>query len=352
MNVFDAISAIDVPDQQAYLAASQRQLRLTKPPFALGQLEEIANRLSAICATVPPPVSENPALAIFAGDHGVLASGVSMWPQEVTFQMVANFLAGGAAVSVLARRAGVKVVVVDIGIASDLDSAQGLLNKKIAKGTADLAFGPAMTMDQAKLSLQIGFDVANQLIDQGHDVLLTGDMGIGNTTPSAALVAYFCDVDAHVATGRGTGIDDKMMAHKVQIVSNALTRLRGHKGVIEPLEVLSEVGGFEHGGLAGYIIGAAYRKVPVILDGVIANSAALLVQALCPKAIGYLFAGHISREPGAVAALEKLGLDPVINLDLALGEGTGAILALGPIASAAALLSEMATFDQAGVSEK
>ncbi len=350
MDVFEAAKSVVSPSNKMLEEARSRQLRLTKPPYSLGRLEEIANRLSAICGVVPPSIPSRPALAVFAGDHGVLASGVSPWPAEVTTQMIYNFLAGGAAVNVLARRFGIDVKVVDMGVASDLDPAPGLIDKKVAKGTNNLATGPAMTPGQARGAVAAGFDVANELVDSGYDILLIGDMGIGNTTPSAALVSYFCDLDASVVTGRGTGIDDDLHAIKVAIVASSVERARA--SATEPIEVLAEIGGFEHGGIAGFIIGAAFRRVPVVLDGVIANASALLAQAICPASIGYAFAGHISREPGAIRALSKLGLDPVVDLNLALGEGTGAALSFGTIAAAAALLGEMATFDEAGVTEK
>ena len=350
MDVFEAAKSVIPPSATVLEEARARQLRLTKPPYSLGRLEDIANRLSAICGVVPPPIPSRPALAIFAGDHGVLASGISPWPAEVTAQMVYNFLAGGAAVNVLSRRFGIDVKVVDMGVAADLDPAPGLIDKKIAKGTSNLATGPAMTREQARAAVAAGFEVANELADAGHDILLIGDMGIGNTTPSAALVSYFCDLDASAVTGRGTGIDDDRHAAKVAIVAASVERARAR--VTDPIDVLGEIGGFEHGGIAGFIIGAAFRGVPVVLDGVIANASALVAQSICPASIGYAFAGHISREPGAIRALSKLGLDPVVDLNLALGEGTGAALSFATIAAAAALLGEMATFDEAGVTEK
>ena len=350
MDVFAAAASVSAPSHTALEAARERQLHLTKPPYALGRLEEIANRLSAISGEVPPAIPARPALAVFAGDHGVLASGVSPWPAEVTTQMVYNFLAGGAAVNVLARRFGIEVTVVDMGVASELEAAPNLIDKKVAKGTMNIATGPAMTKDQARQALQAGFDVANALVDAGYDILLIGDMGIGNTTPSAALVGYFCNLDAMAVTGRGTGIDDDRHQLKAGIVAAAIERATS--SATGPIEVLAEIGGFEHGGIAGYIIGAAYRKVPVVLDGVIANAAALVAQAICPDSASYAFAGHVSREPGALSALAKLGLQPIVDLDLALGEGTGAVLSFASIAAAAALLGEMATFDEAGVTEK
>jgi nicotinate-nucleotide--dimethylbenzimidazole phosphoribosyltransferase len=288
-------------------------------------------------------------VAVFAGDHGVHAQGVSPWPQEVTASMVANFRAGGAAVNVLARQAGADVVVVDMGVAAGLEPGPDLLDHKIRPGTSDLALGPAMTRQEAVAGLLAGVSVADRLVDRGHDVLLTGDMGIGNTTPSAALVAALTGVAPADVTGRGTGVDDTVLARKVEVVARAL----GARPVTDdPVETLASLGGFEHAGLAGFILGAARRRVPVILDGVIAGAAALVAQALSPAVAGYCFAGHRSVEPGHAVALAQLGLRPLVDLDLRLGEGTGALLALPLVEAAGATLREMATFDSAGVSRK
>ena len=287
-------------------------------------------------------------MAVFAADHGVHAQGVSPWPQEVTVAMVENFRAGGAAVNVLAKQAGASVYVVDAGVAAELQPGGNLIDKKVALGTADLRVGPAMTREQAIRSLEVGIEVADELIAQGHDCLLTGDMGIANTTASAALIAAFTGSAADVVTGRGTGIDDDTLALKVAVVSDALSRSRGD----DPVEILASLGGFEHGAIAGFVLGAAARRVPVVLDGVIAGAAALVAQALAPESVGYCFAGHRSVEPGHVVALAQLGLRPLVDLDLRLGEGTGAALAFPIVEAAGAVLRDMATFDSAGVANK
>jgi nicotinate-nucleotide--dimethylbenzimidazole phosphoribosyltransferase len=330
-------------------AARARQDQLTKPPGSLGVLEAASVALCGIQGTCPPRRLTRPVVAVFAGDHGVHAQGVTPWPQEVTASMVANFRAGGAAVNVLARQAGADVVVVDMGVAADLASGPDLVDHKIRRGTSDLATGPAMTRDEAVAALLAGVDVAEELVDRGHDVLLTGDMGIANTTASAALVAALCGVPAAEATGRGTGVDDTTYARKVAVVERAL---RDRPPGEDPVDVLASLGGFEHAGLAGFVLGAARRRVPVILDGVISGAAALVAQALGPDAVSVCFAGHRSVEPGHVIALARLGLRPLVDLDLRLGEGTGAVLALPLVEAAGATLREMATFDSAGVNRK
>jgi nicotinate-nucleotide--dimethylbenzimidazole phosphoribosyltransferase len=249
---------------------------------------------------------------------------------------------------VLAKQAGATVYVVDLGVAADLAPGGNLIDKKVAKGTADLRLGPAMTRDQALQAIAAGIEVADQLVDAGHDCLLTGDMGIANTTPSAALIAAFTGAAPKDVTGRGTGIDDPTLAVKVAVIEEALARPRGEDAV----DVLASLGGFEHGGIAGFILGAAARRIPVILDGVIAGSAALVAQALAADSTAYCFAGHRSVEPGHVVALTKLGLRPLVDLDLRLGEGTGAALAFPIVEAAGAVLRDMATFDSAGVASK
>jgi len=290
-----------------------------------------------------------PVVAVFAGDHGVHAQGVTPWPQEVTASMIENFRAGGAAVNVLARQTGADVYVVDMGVAADLAPGPDLIDHKIRPGTSDLATGPAMTRDEAVAGLLAGASVADRLVDDGYDCLLTGDMGIANTTPSAALIAAFTGSAPGRVTGRGTGVDDPTLARKVEVISSALMeRPPGD----DPVETLASVGGFEHAGLAGFVLGAAARRTPVILDGVIAGSAALVAQALAPTAVDYCFAGHRSVEPGHVVALERLDLRPLVDLDLRLGEGTGAVLSFPIVEAAGAVLREMATFDSAGVARK
>ncbi|MGH9109870.1 MAG: nicotinate-nucleotide--dimethylbenzimidazole phosphoribosyltransferase [Acidimicrobiales bacterium] len=344
----DAAASVVTPDAAAAAAAAARQDRLTKPPGALGRLEAAGARLAGIARRCPPPVPEPAVVAVFAGDHGVLSEGVSPWPQEVTAQMVANFCAGGAAVNVLAGHVGAGVVVVDVGVASTLAPGPSLLDRKVRPGTANLAAGPAMSHDEASRALDVGAEVAAELAGSGTRCLLTGDMGIGNTTPSAALLSALTGRPAEAVTGRGTGIDGDRWAAKVNVVAGAVDRVRGRP----TLDVLAEVGGLEIAALAGFVVGGAAAGLPVLLDGVIAAAAAVVAVDLVPNCAGYLFAGHRSTEPGSAVALDHLGLDPLLDLDLRLGEGTGACLALPVLQASAKILSQMATFDSAGVSER
>ena len=343
------LSAIEPLDVTAMSEARERQAQLTKPAGALGVLEDASVRLSGVQGSCPPAAMTRPVVAVFAGDHGVHAQGVTAWPQEVTASMIENFRAGGAAVNVLARQTGADVYVVDMGVAADLVPGPDLIAHKIRPGTSDLATGPAMTRDEAVAGLLAGASVADRLVDEGYDCLLTGDMGIANTTPSAALIAALTGSAPGRVTGRGAGVDDPTLARKVEVISSAL--MERPPGA-DPVETLASVGGFEHAGLAGFVLGAAARRTPVILDGVIAGSAALVAQALAPTAVDYCFAGHRSVEPGHVVALERLGLRPLVDLDLRLGEGTGAVLSFPIVEAAGAVLREMATFDSAGVARK
>lgn len=339
-------------DARAMTDAGLRQGQLTKPPGSLGVLEEVSVRLAGIHGSCPPRPLASPAVAVFAADHGVHAQGVTPWPQEVTAAMVETFRAGGAAVNVLARLAGVEVYVVDVGVAGEVAPGERVWVRKVRSGTADLSVGPAMTVSEARSTLLAGADVARELVERGHDCLLTGDMGIANTTASAALVAAFTGVAAAEVTGRGTGVDDATWRRKGQVVSAALAALEGDgssEARTDPLEVLAAVGGLEHAALAGFALGAAAAGVPVILDGMIAGAAALVAHALAPSVAGHWFAGHRSVEPGHSVTLAHLGLRPLVDLDLRLGEGTGAVLALPVVQSAGAVLREMATFDSAGV---
>ena len=344
----DTVAAIRPPDGAAADAARERQAQLTKPPGSLGFLEDLSVRLAGIAGECPPPMPEPAAVAVFAGDHGVHAQGVTPWPQEVTAQMVANFLASTAVVNVIAAQAGAEVCVVDVGVAADLPAAPGLLPRKVRRGTADMTEAPAMTIQEARQAVEVGIETARDLVTAGSNCLITGDMGIANTTASAALIAAFTGTDPVEVTGRGTGVDDATWAHKVDVVRRALDRHRPDPG--DPLGALAAVGGLEHAALAGYLLGAAALRVPVVLDGVIACAAALAAVAFCPDAAGYLIAGHRSTEPGASRALTALGLRPVLDLDLRLGEGSGAVLALPVIQAAARVLRDVATFDSAGVS--
>ena len=346
----DTLARVRSADAGALAAARERQDRLTKPRGALGVLEDVGVQLAGLAGECPPPYPAPAAVAVFAGDHGVHAQGVSPWPQEVTAQMVGNFLAGGAAVNALAGVTGAEVVVVDVGVATPLDPHPRLLDRRVRAGTADLATGPAMTREQAVQALEVGVAVAQQLVGGGARCLLTGDMGIANTTASAALVAAFTGRPAGEVTGRGTGVDDEVLARKTAVVASALERHRPDP--VDPVGVVAAVGGLEHAAIAGFLLGASAARVPVVLDGVIAASAALVAHALAPDVLAACVAGHRSVEPGASAALAHLDLRPLVDLDLRLGEGTGAVLALPLVQGAAAVLRDMATFDAAGVSDK
>jgi nicotinate-nucleotide--dimethylbenzimidazole phosphoribosyltransferase len=351
----DAVTRVRPVDAAAALKAQARQDQLTKPPGSLGRLEAAGAQLAAIARYSPPPVPDPAVVTVFAGDHGVLAQGVSPWPAEVTAQMVANFCAGGAAVNALAAHVGADVLVVDVGVAADVADAPGLLRRKVRRGTADLSTEVAMSVDDARRALEVGATVATDAVATGARCLLTGDMGIGNTTPSAALIAAVTGQSARAVTGRGTGIDDDRWEAKVAVVERALARHAADPGgsgePADPLTVLASLGGLEIAALVGYLVAGSALGVPVVLDGVIAASAAVVATALVPEVGGYLVAGHRSSEPGATIALHHLGLEPLLDLELRLGEGTGACLALPILQAAAKVLRDMATFESAGVSD-
>lgn len=376
MSLFaDAVAGVVPPGQAARSAAAAHHDQLAKPRGSLGRLEALGIQLAGIAGVSPPPVPEPVTVAVFAGDHGVLAEGVSPWPVEVTAQMVANFCAGGAAINVLARHVGAAVVVVDVGVATELAPRPALVRAKVRAGTANLALEAAMTAEEALACLEVGAGVAADLVAQGAGCLVTGDMGIANTTPSAALLAAFTGCPVGAVTGRGTGIDDETWAGKVAVIERGLARARrdwepgglasgssaggavapgalAEVAARDPLAVLASVGGLEIAALAGFIVGAAAARVPVLVDGVIATAAAVVADALAPGCAGYCVAGHRSREPGATVGLAHLGLEPLFDLELALGEGTGACLAVPILQAAARILGEMATFDAAGVADK
>ncbi|MBC2879456.1 nicotinate-nucleotide--dimethylbenzimidazole phosphoribosyltransferase [Streptomyces sp. TYQ1024] len=337
-------------DAKALGEAWERQKRMTKPSGALGMLEIISAQLCGLSRKCPPPIPEPAAVAVFAGDHGVHAQGVTAWPQEVTMQMVTNFLGGGAVCNAFANQVGAEVCVVDVGVAGDLPARPGLLPRKIRPGTDDFTAGPAMTREEALRAVEVGIETARDLVTAGNKALLTGEMGIANTTVSAALISVFTGSDPGEVTGRGTGINDEMHARKIDVVRRALELHRPDPA--DPIGVLAAVGGLEHAALVGLILGAASLRTPVILDGVSAGAAALVARAIAPEALAACIAGHRSAEPGHVAALTKLGLRPLVDLDLRLGEGTGALLALPVVQSAARAMHEVATFDSAGVAEK
>lgn len=341
------VESIRPVSAEALAAAEAAQGRLTKPSGSLGLVETVGNRLAAIAGGCPPPVPEPATVGLFAGDHGVVAQGVTPWPQEVTAQMLANIAAGGAAINVLARQIGAEVLLTDVGVATNYAADPRIRNRNVRLGTRDLTVEPALTRDEAQRAMEVGIEAAREAVEAGARCLLTGEMGIGNTTPASALIAVFTGLGAAEVTGRGAGSDDAMLATKTMVIQAALALHRPDPA--DALGVLAAVGGLEHAALAGFVLGGAAAGVPVVLDGVIACSAACVAVALVPEAAGYLLSGHAGAEPGVRAALAHLGLSPLVDLGLRLGEGTGAALALPTVQAAARILREMATFDDAGI---
>ncbi|HOO35392.1 MAG TPA: nicotinate-nucleotide--dimethylbenzimidazole phosphoribosyltransferase [Smithellaceae bacterium] len=337
-------------DKRAAQQARARQNSLTKPPGSLGRLEEVSIQLAGMKAD-PLPNVDRKAVIIMAADHGVALEGVSAFPAEVTPQMVMNFLSGGAAINVLARQAGASVTIVDIGVAADFDPAlAGLWHRKVARGTSNMAKGPAMTRADAEKALACGMDVLAEVAKEGLDLIATGEMGIGNTTPSSAIISVMTGLPVAKVTGRGTGLDDAGISRKIRVIENAIALNRPDPK--NALDVLSKVGGLEIAGLAGVMIAAASRRIPVVVDGFISSAAAMIAVGLVPDVRNYLLSGHQSVEIGHQAMLRHLGLTPLIDLDLRLGEGTGAVLAFHLVEAASRILREMATFAEAGVSDK
>ena len=347
-HILDRIASVTPLDAAAMELARSRQQQLTKPAGSLGRLEDIAIQMAGITKQPLPNVKQK-AVIIMAGDHGVTREGVSAYPSAVTPQMVYNFLRGGAAINILADHVGTKVIVVDVGVAADL-SHPDLLSRKVAFGTANMVLEPAMTRAQMLEAIQIGIDVFDTQLNLGIDLVATGDMGIGNTTASSAIAAVLLQKPVALVTGRGTGIDDEQLAHKIQVIEKAIQR--NVPNPQEPLDVLMRVGGLEIAGLVGVIVAAASRRIPVVIDGFISGAAALIAVELNPVIGAYLLAGHVSVEQGHRLILEKLGLFPLLDLQLRLGEGTGAVLAMSIIEAALRTHCEMATFADAGVSTR
>lgn len=323
--------------------------RLAIPQGSLGELLVLAEQLAGIKETLQPSVKRK-VVVTMAGDHGIVHEGVSAFPQEVTPQMVNNFVLGGAAINVLAEVAGARVVVVDMGVAADLGTlvqAGKILSYKIDYGTRNMVQGPAMTREQAERALESGIEIVGNLVHDGVELLATGDMGIGNTTPSSAVLAVMSGRPVREVTGRGTGISDAALENKILAIEKAIDVNR--PDAKDPVDVLTKVGGFEIGGIAGVILGAAYHKVPVVVDGFISTAGALLAKALAPNSVEYMVAAHRSMEYGHQFMLEELGLTPLLNLNLRLGEGTGAVLAMNIVESAAQVIGKMLTFEDAGV---
>lgn len=328
--------------------AQHRLDNLTKPPGSLGRLEELARRYVAITAQ-SSPVVQGKTVVVFAADHGVVAEGVSAYPQAVTAQMVHNFLRGGAAINALARQAGADVQVVDIGVAVELPELPGLIARKVRLGTANMACGPAMHRREAERCLEVGIEIAEQCHKSGVSLAATGDMGIGNTTASSALIALFTGASVEQVTGYGTGINDATRRHKVAVIKRVL-QVNAPR-VDDPLGALAAIGGLEIGGIAGLVLGCASRRLPVLIDGIIATAGALLAAAIQPRVKDYMIAAHTSVEVGQQVAWRHLGQVPLLDLHMRLGEGTGAVLAMHLVEAAVRMYNEMATFDEAGVSD-
>ncbi len=343
------IAGIEPLDEKAMAEARTRQDLLTKPQGSLGQLESLSIQVAGIKGD-PRPRLMHKVIFTLAGDHGVTREGVSAYPSEVTPQMVYNFLRGGAAINVLAGHVGARVVVADLGVASILERHPDLRDKKVAMGTRNMCEGPAMSREEAIRSLEAGIELVEEELGKGIDVLGTGDMGIGNTTPSSAIAACITGAGVASVTGRGTGLDDEGWKRKVQMIQKALEVNRPDPG--DAVDVLSKVGGFEIGGIAGVILAGANYRIPVVMDGFISGAAALIATSLCPKVKPYLILSHQSAEPGHKVICEHLGLEPLFNLGLRLGEGTGAALGIFLVEASLKILNQMATFSEAGVSEK
>jgi len=343
--VIGAVAPTDAADETA---AWVRLDSLTKPPRSLGRLEEIAARVARVQRDVRPNVGRK-AIIVAAGDHGVVEEGVSAYPQDVTWQMVANFSAGGAAINALARSVGAEVFVYDVGVAKDIKDFDRIEHRKIAHGTRNMAHGPAMTREECAQAVLVGVEAARGLAERGYTLLGTGEMGIGNSTAAAALTATFTDATPETVVGRGTGLDDVALARKTEVVRRAV-QVNDVRS-LDALGVLAAVGGLEVAMLAGVVIGAAQERVCVVSDGYISGAAALAAVALCPDARDYIFPSHLSVEPGHAVVLRALELEPVLDLDMRLGEGTGAALAFAIVDAACHMIADMATFAEAGVSE-
>jgi nicotinate-nucleotide--dimethylbenzimidazole phosphoribosyltransferase len=347
--IASTIAGIPAPAAGAELRAWERLESLTKPPGSLGRLEEIAARIATLRDDVRPRVPRK-AIVLMAADHGVTEENVSPYPQEVTAQMVANFVAGGAAINQLARHVGATLTLIDMGVATPLADSEGVVDARIADGTANMTRGPAMTREQAARAVRVGVEAARALADDGVDLIGTGEMGIGNTTAAAAVTSVLTGVPPERVVGPGTGTAADGVRHKAFVVKRAIARNTPDRA--DALDVLAKVGGFEIAGLAGVVIGAAAAGVPVVADGFISGAATLAALRLAPAAAPWVLASHRSAEPGHRVVLEALGLIPVLDLDMRLGEGTGAALAMGIIDAACVMMSGMATFAEAGVTDR
>lgn len=345
----DTTGSIKPLDKTCLDKARERLDSLTKPRGSLGRLEELAAKIVAIREDIRPML-EKKVIFTFAGDHGVTEEGVSAFPKEVTPQMVLNFLRGGAGINVLARHAGAEVAVVDIGVDYEFEKAEGLIREKVVKGTMNMAKGPAMTREEAERCIEVGIALASEYTDRGYNLFGTGEMGIGNTTPASAIIAFLSGLPAREVTGRGTGVDDATFENKVRVIEKSVAVNRPDKN--DPVDVLAKIGGAEIGGIAGLCLGAAARRVPVLVDGFISTAGALIACEIEPKTKEYLIASHRSVEKGHQAMLERMGLKPLLDLDLRLGEGTGAAIGMTIVDASLKIYNEMATFAEASVSEE
>ncbi len=334
-------------DEKAMAEAQARQNILTKPPGSLGRLEELSIQMAGIQGQ-PIPKIRHKAIITMAGDHGVVAEKIGNWPQAVTAQMVYNFLKGGAGINVIARQIGARVIVVDMGVATELKPHPQLLSRRVAAGTQNIAQGRAMTQEQAVTAVETGIEIVTAEVARGLDIVGTGDMGIGNTTVSSVVCAVMMGKPVAEVTGRGTGITDEQLGHKIEVIEQALAVNKPDPG--QPLEVMAKVGGFEIGGLVGVMLGASAHRIPVVIDGFISGAAALIATALAPGLKDFLIAGHVSDEAGHPLVINHLGLKPLLDLGMRLGEGTGAALGIFLAEASARVLAEMATFTEAGVS--
>ncbi|MGG1633454.1 nicotinate-nucleotide--dimethylbenzimidazole phosphoribosyltransferase [Paenibacillus sp. FSL K6-3182] len=345
----ETIKQIKPFNEEAAELAVKHSDSLTKPPGSLGKLETIARQLAGISGELWPDLSRK-AVIVMAGDHGVCDEGVSAFPQAVTPQMVLNFLSGGAAVNVLARQAGADVVCVDIGVNADLEHEM-LVSRKVVRGTANMAKEPAMTREEAVQAIIVGIEVVNEQVQRGCRLFATGEMGIGNTTASAALTTVLTGLSPEESVGRGTGINDESWANKVRVVKRAIAVNELDRASVDPIDVLAKVGGAEIAGLVGVIIGAAANGCPVVIDGYISSAAALVASRIAEQTLPFMIASHLSQEQGHLKLLESIGLLPMMQLEMRLGEGTGAVLCFHFIDAALHLMNEMATFESAGVSK-
>ncbi len=346
MNIVQLIKNIVPLDGDAIQKAVARLNNLTKPIGSLGVLEDLAIQLAGITGDVMPKV-ENKMVIVMAGDHGVVEEGVSAAPQSVTPQMIHNFLNGGAGINVLSRCAGAQVKVVDVGVADPTLNNANLIARKVRLGTANITKGPAMSREEALQAIQVGVEVAEGEIDRGINLLATGEMGIGNTTPSSAILKVYSAATLSTIVGRGVGLGDEGLLNKIKVIETAI--MVNKPDLADPIDVLSKVGGLEIAGMTGLFLGAAARKVPIVIDGFISGAAALIAYKIAPQVKDYMIASHLSEEPGHKLVLESIGLEPMLRMRLRLGEGTGAALAFNIIEAATRIMSEMATFEEAGV---